>query len=170
MLVRVVLKAGGSGASCGDRRSGACFARISGVDHFGGSCGELVWAVFKGGRSGARRGDRGGRERAREERAVVLADLKCASFRRSPGVLVLEDLSGCFFRRVFERARGRFRRLGVACFGGSRGLLVSVGFFRRPRSRNSVAVLVAAHVPRCSSSERTLRFSGEADPRSLFCA
>ena len=97
MLVRVVLKAGGSGASCGDRRSGACFARISGVARFGGSCGVLVWAVFKGLRSGARRGDKGGRERAREERAVVLADLKCASFRRSPGVLVLEDISGASF-------------------------------------------------------------------------
>ena len=58
--------------------------------------------------------------------------------------------------------------LRVVVFGGSRGVLVSVGFFRRPRSWNSVAVLVAAHVPRCSSSERTLPFSGEADPRSCF--
>ena len=84
--------------------------------------------------------------------------MKCKALR----VIVIDEVPWV------EEGGKEGERGALLVFGGSRGVLVSVGFFRRPRSRNSVAVLVAAHVPRCSSSERTLPFSGEADPRSCF--
>ena len=65
-------------------------------------------------------GTEGDGERARKERAVVLADLKCPSFRRSPRVLVLADRgAGAGSSSSFEGGA-----TSGACFGGFQGLLV----------------------------------------------